>query len=103
MSRKELAAVSMRKKRKPFLTDANRTKTTPIPDLEELPGAKVGKEAETANRIWKNEIVNAEKRTSKSLVGRMLCGRGAKKIPALRMKMWRRIRTYRSIIISYAA
>ncbi|MCD8282410.1 MAG: hypothetical protein LUC22_04040, partial [Prevotella sp.] len=80
--RKELAAVSMRKKKKPFLTDANRTKTTPIPDLEELPGAKIGKAAETAREDEKNFSVGKKReRTGDDSVSRRA---GERAVEALR-------------------
>ena len=51
VGRKELAAVTMWKKRNPNLTDANRTETTLIPDLTEVSDYK-----DTTNRQKANEL-----------------------------------------------
>ena len=57
VGRKELAAVTMWKKKIPTLTDANRTETTQISDLNEVSGDKDTIKEPTANGLGKKSAV----------------------------------------------
>ena len=63
VGRKELAAVTMWKKKSPTLTDANRTETTLISDLNGVSDSKGTTISQTTNELVCKEIKN-EQRTS---------------------------------------
>ena len=63
--RKELAAVTMWKRKSPTLTDANREDTTPISDLNETSAAKLGNSSESGDNKSKN-VAEGEEYSSHS-------------------------------------
>ena len=61
VGRKELAAVTMWKKKSPTLTDANRTETTLISDLNGVSDSKGTTISQTTNELVCKEIKNEQK------------------------------------------